>query len=194
VKIAVLRRYLAPLVTGWLLLAPGLARAAAPQETVAPTATSNVHALRQIRLVPTHLNTDRLVLADYQRALFRARQAVDIAARSPNTAGVEALQGALREYETALEFWELCIGNTNDWFCDEKLPVAAALMQRYPVPRNANLANVDRFAQPWIQTRVRATLREVVEYIPVSERGKVLKLLWESAQTATQQASRAIGE
>ncbi|NJK58985.1 MAG: hypothetical protein HC918_00110 [Oscillatoriales cyanobacterium SM2_1_8] len=67
-------------------------------------------------------------------------------------------------------------------------------MQRYPVPRNANLVNLDRFAKPWIQTRVRATLREVVTYIPVNERGKVLQLLWESAQTATQQAARAIGE
>ncbi len=186
------RRCLAPLVIGWLLLAPGMARAAAPQETVAPTATSNVHALRQIRLVPTHLTTDRLVLGDYQQALFRARQAVEVAARSPNTAGVEALQSAIRDYETALEFWELCIGNANDWFCDEKLPVAATLMARYPVPRNANLGNLER--KPWIQTRLRATLREVVEYIPVSERGKVLKLLWESAQTATQQAARAIGE
>ena len=186
------RRCLAPLVVGWLWLAPGMARAADPQETVAPTAASNVQALRQVRLVPTHLTTERLVLGDYQQALFRARQAVEEAARSPNTTGVEALQSAIRDYETALEFWELCVGNANDWFCDEKLPVAAALMRRYPVPRNANLSNLDR--KPWIQTRVRATLRAVVEYIPVSERGKVLKLLWESAQTATQQAARAIGE
>ncbi|NJK58986.1 MAG: hypothetical protein HC918_00115 [Oscillatoriales cyanobacterium SM2_1_8] len=79
-----------PVIAGLWLLTPGLARAAAPQETVAPTAASNVHALRQMRLVPTHLTTERLVLNDYRQALLRARQAVDTAAHSGNTVGVEA--------------------------------------------------------------------------------------------------------
>jgi hypothetical protein len=164
-------------------------------------ATADMEALLAVQGLKTPINLPSTAY-DYGEEIRQARFMVERAAKTnfADSYAVKSLQSAIDAHTLALQFWRDCVNARTDFMCDEKLASVAEVMARYPKPRKietiAPISVVEalrRYPKPWVATRVRATLREVVEYVPASEHKKVLELLWQKAAQDTKQAAIALG-
>jgi hypothetical protein len=164
-------------------------------------ATADMEALLVVQNLKTPIDLPSTAY-DYSEEIRKARLMVNRAANTnfADSYAIKSLQSAIDNHLLALHFWQDCINARTDFMCDEKLASVAEVMARYPKPRNIEkislISVVDalrRYPQPWVATRVRATLHEVVEYVPASEHKKVLQLLWQKAAQDTKQAAIALG-
>jgi hypothetical protein len=164
-------------------------------------ATADMEALLAVQGLKTPIDLPSTAY-EYGEEIRKARFMVNRAANTnfADSYAIKSLQSAIDAHALALQFWRDCINARTDFMCDEKLPSVAEVMARYPKPRKietiAPISVVEalrRYPKPWVATRVRATLREVVEYVPASEQKKVLELLWQKAAQDTKQAAIALG-
>ncbi len=163
------------------------------------TSTVDLDALGALQNVKTPLQA-QVSLYEYGESIRKAKLAIDSAVQSGNLNGSESLQSALNNHSLALRFWKECLVARNEFLCDENRPSAAEVLQRYPIPRSLETISrrsvveaLDRYPKPWVTTRIRYTLREVVEYIPIDQQRKAFKLLLQQATEDTKQAAIALG-
>ncbi len=163
--------------------------------------TADMDALMAVQNLKTPINLPSTNY-DYGEEIRKARLLVNRAANTNfgDSYAIRSLQSAIDTHLLALRFWRDCINARTDFMCDEKQASVAEVMARYPKPRQiekiAPISVVEalrRYPKPWVSTRVRATLREVVEYVPASEHKKVMQLLWQKADQDTRQAAIALG-
>jgi hypothetical protein len=163
-----------------------------------PVSSDNVNALIALQQIVTPLSSE-VSLYDYELSLRRAQDAIGDAEKSTDTTGLAEMQSAIFTHELALIFWKECLTARSEMLCDQKRPVVAEILRRYPKPQkieelavNSPLEALRTVRKPWINTRIRATLRDVVEYIPSTEQKKVLQLLWQQAEGEAMVATSAL--
>jgi hypothetical protein len=160
--------------------------------------SDNTDALAALQKVKTPLQM-KTSLFDYEISLQNAQNAIADATRSTETTGLPQMQVAISTHELALMFWKECLIARSEYLCDRNSPVVAEVLRRYPKPqkveelaRNSTMEALRTVREPWINTRIRTTKREVVEYIPTSEQRNVLQLIWQQAESETRVATDAL--
>jgi hypothetical protein len=160
--------------------------------------SDNVDALAALQKIKTPLQA-KTSLFDYEMSLQNAQNAIADATQSTETTGLPQMQVAIFTHELALMFWKECLVARSEFLCDQNSPVVTEILRRYPKPqkieelaRNSPMESLRTVRKPWIDTRIRATKREVVEYIPTSEQRKVLQLLLQQAERETMIAVDAL--
>lgn len=163
-----------------------------------PVSSDHVTALIAMQQIKNPVQT-RVSLYDYEQSLRLAQDAAAVAARSSNTTGVAEILATLKTHELALAFWKECLFAKADFLCDQKNPVVAEVLRRYPHPvrieqiaRTSPVEALKTVQKPWVNTRVRATLREVVAYIPMDEQKKAIQYLWLQASREAKIAAEAV--
>ncbi len=160
--------------------------------------SDNTDALIALQQISTPLET-KVSLYDYEISLRTAQNAIADATRSTETTGVPQMQAVILTHELALMFWKECLIARSEYLCNQNSPVVAEVLRRYPksqkieeLARNSPQEALRTVRTPWINTRVRITKSEVVEYIPTLEQKKVLQLLWQQADSETKVATNAL--
>jgi len=160
---------------------------------------SDVYALKAVEAIKIPINTPS-TLYEYTSAVMRAKSAIELAQRSEAPGNIELLKAAIDKHLLAIEFMNECSSLKNDFFCDEKQASVAEVLRRYPKPRRIEtiaprsvVEALNRYPRPRFATRVRADLRQVVEYVPYAEQKNVLKLLWTQAREDTRKAAIVLG-
>ncbi|MDX1978377.1 MAG: hypothetical protein SFT94_11960 [Pseudanabaenaceae cyanobacterium bins.68] len=163
-----------------------------------PVSSDNVTALIAMQQIKTPVQA-KVSLYDYEQSLRVAQDAVAQAARSSDTTGVAQILATLNTHELALGFWKECLVAKAEFLCDQNHPVVAEVLRRYPHPvrieqiaRTSPVEALKTVRKPWVNTRIRATLREVVAYVPTVEQKKAIQYLWLQAAKEAELATNAL--